>query len=40
MLEAGGPLWFRMLEQFQQGFSPVQIAGILARMANPVQISH
>jgi IS30 family transposase len=39
-LKPGNPLWARMLEQLQQGFSPVQIASILARMANPVQISH
>jgi IS30 family transposase len=40
MLEPGNPLWVTMLEQFRQGFSPVQIASILARMADPVRISH
>jgi transposase, IS30 family len=39
-LEPGNPLWIRMLEQLQHGFSPVQIASILERMADPVQISH
>ena len=29
-----------MLEQLQQGFSPMAIAGILARMPKPVRISH
>ena len=40
MLEPGNGLWGKMLERLQQGFSPVQIASILGRMANPVQISH
>jgi IS30 family transposase len=40
MLEPGNPLWVSMEEQLQQGFSPMAIAGILARMPKPVRISH
>src|SRR6202161_3793944 len=40
MIEPSNGRWGKMLERLQQGFSPVQIASILGRMANPVQISH
>ncbi len=39
-LEPGNPLWMTMLERLRQGLSPVQIASTLARMADPVRLSH
>src|SRR6202161_4053923 len=39
-LEPGNRLWMTMLERLYQGLSPVQIASTLARMADPVRLSH
>jgi IS30 family transposase len=39
-LEPGNPLWKAVLERLYQGLSPVQIASTLARMADPVRLSH
>jgi transposase, IS30 family len=39
-LVAGNPLWMTMLEHLYRGLSPVQIASTLARMTDPVRLSH
>jgi transposase, IS30 family len=39
-LEPGNILWATMLEHLQLGLSPKQIASTLARMADPVRLSH
>ena len=39
-LEPDSPLWMSILEHLRQGLSPVQIASTLARMADPVRLSH
>jgi IS30 family transposase len=39
-LVVGNRLWATMLKHLHRGLSPVQIAGTLARMANPVRLSH
>jgi transposase, IS30 family len=39
-LVAGNPLWITMLEHLYRGLSPVQIASTLARMTDPVRLSH
>ena len=39
-LVAGNQLWITMLEHLYRGLSPVQIASTLARMTDPVRLSH
>ncbi len=39
-LKAGNQLWMTMLRHLRRGLSPVQIASTLARMADPVRLSH
>ena len=39
-LVAGNQLWITMLEHLYRGLSPVQIASTLARMRDPVCLSH
>src|SRR5580700_12312664 len=39
-LRPGNPLWMIMLKHLRRGLSPVQIASTLARMADPVRLSH
>jgi IS30 family transposase len=39
-LEPGNQLWKTMLEHLQHGLSPKQITRTLARMADPVRLSH
>jgi transposase, IS30 family len=39
-LEPDNQLWMTMLEHLRKGLSPVQIASTLARMADPVRLSH
>src|SRR5271168_105276 len=39
-LKAGNRLWRTMLRHLRRGLSPVQIASTLARMADPVRLSH
>jgi IS30 family transposase len=39
-LVPGNQLWITMLERLYLGLSPVQIASTLARMADPVRLSH
>jgi IS30 family transposase len=39
-LVAGNHLWITMLEHLYRGLSPVQIASTLARMTDPVRLSH
>ena len=39
-LVPGSPLWPRVLDSLRQGLSPEQIASTLARMPDPVRLSH
>src|ERR1700723_4750988 len=39
-LRPGNPLWMIMLKHLRRGLGPVQIASTLARMADPVRLSH
>jgi IS30 family transposase len=39
-LEPGNELWMVMLKHLRRGLSPKQIASTLARMADPVRLSH
>jgi transposase, IS30 family len=39
-LKADSPLWKTVLMHLEQGLSPVQIARILARMDDPIRLSH
>lgn len=39
-LKPGNQLWISMVKHLRRGLSPVQIASTLARMADPVRLSH